>query len=215
MSIELLVSAASNGDTDAMRDLLAADRTLLQQTLPGGMSPLMAAMYYGKQGAVEWLLEQGVTVTIHEAAALGDDETLNYMLNLEPSLVSQYSFDGWTPLHLAAFFGGYEAAKLLIERGADVNARSTNSMANRPIHAASAGKRTNLVHLLLERGADPNVRQHGGWTPLHQAADHCDVGMVRLLLDYGADPELAQDEGKTARSIAESKGYDEVLQALP
>jgi len=215
MSIEALVQAASQGDIETMKALLATNPKLAEETLPSGMSPLMAALYYGKQQSVEWLLDRGVTVTIHEAAALGDDETMNYMLNLEPQLLMQYSFDGWTPLHLAAFFGGYEAAKLLIERGADVNAPSTNSMRNMPIHAAAAGNRTNLIALLLENGADPNVRQSGGWTPLHQAADHCDAELVRLLLRHGADPDAAQDDGKTARSIAEEKGYTEVLNVLP
>jgi ankyrin repeat protein len=215
MSIEQLVEAASSGDKDTMRGLIEGDPELIHASLPSGMSPLTAALYHGKQAAVEWLLEQGVTVTIHEAAALGDDETLNYMLNLEPSLLMQYSFDGWTPLHLAAFFGGYEAATLLIERGADVNAQSTNPLNNMPIHAAAAGNRTAMIELLLENGAQPNVRQSGGWTPIQQAADHCDAVTVQLLLRYGADPDAAQDEGKTARSIAESKGYTEVSNVLP
>ncbi|HZG85489.1 ankyrin repeat domain-containing protein [Paenibacillus sp.] len=215
MTIEALVQAASSGDTETMDVLLAEKPELLNASLPSGMSPLTAALYYGKRNAVEWLLDRGVSVTIHEAAALGDDETLNYMLNLEPRLLTQISFDGWTPLHLAAFFGGFEAAKLLIERGADVNVRSTNAMANMPIHAAAAGSRTGIVQLLLERGADPNAQQSGGWTPLHQAADRCDVEMVKLLLRFGADASIGQDDGKTARAIAEEKGYTEVLDVLP
>jgi len=215
MTIEALVQAASSGDTETMDVLLAEQPELLNASLPSGMSPLTAALYYGKRNAVEWLIDRGVSVTIHEAAALGDDETLNYMLNLEPRLLTQISFDGWTPLHLAAFFGGYEAAKLLIERGADVNARSTNAMANMPIHAAAAGSRTGIVQLLLEKGADPNAQQSGGWTPLHQAADRCDVEMVKLLLRFGADARIGQDSGKTPRAIAEEKGYSEVLDVLP
>jgi uncharacterized protein len=215
MSIESLVDAASRGDTETMSLLVEKDPDLLNGSLPSGMSPLTAALYYGKQSSVEWLLGRGISVTIHEAAALGDEETLEYMLNLEPKLIQTYSFDGWTPLHLAAFFGGFEAVKLLLEKGADVNARTSNPMSNMPIHAAAAGNRTAIVQLLLEHGADPNVRQSGGWTPLHQAADHCDAGMVKLLLHFGADVNLAKDDGKTARAIAEEKGYTEILNVLP
>lgn len=215
MSIEALVQAASSGDVETMKSLLETDPKLAEQTLPGGMSPLMAALYYGRQGAVEWLLDQGVTVTIHEAAALGDDETIAYMLNLEPSLLQQISFDGWTPLHLAAFFGGYEAAKLLIERGAEVNAVSTNSMRNAPLHAAAAASRTSVALLLLENGADANARQSGGWTPLHSAANRCDVDTVKALLKHGADPNAAAEDGKSPRSIAEERGFTEVLSVLP
>lgn len=215
MSIQLFVNAASTGDTDTMSALAGANPALLQETLPNGMSPLMAALYYGKKGAVEWLLEKGISITVHEAAALGDEDTLDYLLNYEPKLLSQISFDGWTPLHLAAFFGGYEAAKLLIDRGADVNAPSTNSMANMPIHVAAAANRTMIVKLLLDHGADPNARQSGGWTAIQQAANHCDAGTVKLLLHYGADPDLTQNDGKSARSIAEENGYTEIVDVLP
>ncbi|MCI3920960.1 ankyrin repeat domain-containing protein [Paenibacillus sp. TRM 82003] len=215
MSIELLVNAASAGDKETMETLLNANPELLQQSLPNGMSPLTSALYHGKQAAVEWLLDRGATVTIHEAAALGDDITLQYMLNMEPSLIMTHSFDGWTPLHLAAFFGGLEAAKLLLERGADVNAQSTNPMRNAPIHAAAAGNRTNMIELLLQHGADPNAKQNGGWTAIQQAAQHCDVATVKLLLAHGADPDLTRDDGLTARSIAAERGYTEVLEALP
>lgn len=214
MNIESLVNAAANGDTESMDAILAGRPDLLKETLPNGLSPLTAALYYGRQTAVEWLLDKGVSVTIHEAAALGDEETIDYMLGIEPRLLSQVSFDGWTPLHLAAFFGGYEAAKLLLERGADVNARAANEMANMPLHHATAGSRTSMVYLLLERGADPNARMRGGIAPLHQAAERCDAGIVKLLLHYGADADAADDNGYTARRIAEERGHAAILEAL-
>lgn len=212
--IEELVLAAKNGDTETMRLILEKHPELLNAAMPNGESPITAALYYGKQEAVEFLLDAGVSVTIHEAAALGDSDTLSYMLDLEPRLISEYSFDGWTPLHLAGFFGGYEAVKLLIERGADVQARSRNKLNNMPIHTAVAAKRTSIVQLLLERGTDPNAQQHGGWTPIQQSVEHFDAEMTRLLLQYNADPDLAQNEGMTARTIAAEKGYTDILDIL-
>lgn len=203
--LEQLMEAAKSGDAETIRVLLQKNPELANSTMPSGESPLTAALYHGKQAAVEALLDSGVSVSIHEAAALGDVDTIAYMLDLEQRLISEYSFDGWTPLHLACFFGGYEAVELLTERGADVNARSQNGMANMPIHAAAAGKRTAIVQLLLDKGADPNVQQQGGWTPTQQAVNNFDRGMTELLLNNGADPHLVQGTGQTAFSIAEDK----------
>jgi len=211
---EQLMEAVKNGDVTAMRVILDRQPELANETAPDGESPLIAALYRNQMAAVELLLERGASVTIHEAAALDDADAAAQLLDLEPGLLREYSYDGWTPLHLACFFGAYDTARLLLERGADVHVRSRNGMNNCPIHAAAAGKRTALVHLLLEHGADPNARQRGGWTPVHQAAAHCDAGMVELLLHYGGDPDLRQDEGKSARSIAEENGFSEVLAVL-
>ena len=209
--LEQLMEAARTGDVKTIHLLLQQNPELANAMLPSGESPLTAALYYGKQSAVEALLDCGVKVSIHEAAALGDVDTLAYMLDLEQRLIAEISFDGWTPLHLACFFGGYEAVELLIERGADVNARSQNGMTNMPIHAAVAGKRTAIVSLLLSKGADPNVQQNNGVTPIQQSTSHYDIEMTKLLLDYGADPKLQQQSGKTAISIAEENNYEEIL----
>lgn len=212
--LEQLMAAAKEGDTDTMLVLLQGHPELLNATMENGESPLTAAMYYGKQNSVELLLQMGVSVTIHEAAMLGDTDTIAYLLDQEPSLLEAFSFDGWTPLHLACFFGGYEAVELLLQRGANVNLPSRNEMANCPIHAAAAGKRTLIVKLLLEYGTDPNVQQHGGWTPLHQAANNFDIGMIELLLAYEADSSIQEQGGRTPLQLAQEKGYEAVVAAL-
>lgn len=204
---EQLVEAVQRGDAEAVKLLIAKNPELLQQRGPGGESPLLAAMYLGKAAMVELLLNLGVSVNVHEAAALGDGEYTAYLLQEQPELTEAYSFDGWTPLHLAAFFGGEEAASALIQLGADVNSVSTNRLANRPIHAAAAGRKFALVKLLLENGADPNVQQEGGWTPLHLAVNNYDHEMVRLLLEHDADPRHKNEEGLSAIEMAQAKEY--------
>jgi ankyrin repeat protein len=214
-NIEAFVKAAAQGDLETMIGMLAESPELIRERMPNGLSPLTAAMYYGRQAVVLWLLERpGLQVTVHEVAMLGDDAVLANILDQQADIISERSFDGWTPLHLAAFFGGTDAAKLLIERGADVNAKSANPSANMPLHAAVAARHADIVQLLLESGVDVNAVQSGGWTALHQAADNGDLGMVQLLLENGADVSAARDDGATARSIAEQKGYQEIAALL-
>jgi ankyrin repeat protein len=78
--------------------------------------------------------------------------------------VNSHAYDGWTPLHLSAFFGHAEAARLLLESGASINAVSTNNLRNTPLHAAVAARRTEVAILLLEHGADPYAIDGGGYT---------------------------------------------------
>ena len=67
------------------------------------------------------------------------------LLAANRSLVSAVSPDGWTPLHLAAFFGAADAARALLNKGASPSARSTNAMQNLPLHAAAAGRHAAIV----------------------------------------------------------------------
>ena len=84
--------------------------------------------------------------------------------------VNAYSADGWTPLHLAAFFGHPKIAELLLAHDADVTARSRNPNGNTPLHAALAGNHKLVAGLLIGRGADVNAADATGWRPLHLAA---------------------------------------------
>jgi ankyrin repeat protein len=117
-------------------------------------------------------------------------------------------------LHLAAFFGHAEAARLLIDRHADLNAMAENPSSVRPIHSAVAGRYADVVRFLVEHGAEVNVRQHGGWTPLQAAALHGDRALVQLLLDHGADPHVRSDDGKTAADLAASTGHNDIAAML-
>ena len=82
-----------------------------------------------------------------------------------------YSYDGWTALHLAAFFGQLEAAARLLEAGGRLAAVSRNPLANTPLHAAVAGGQPDVSVFLIARGADVNATDSGRHTPLHIAAE--------------------------------------------
>jgi ankyrin repeat protein len=123
---------------------------------------------------------------VFDAAALGRTGRLREFVARDGSLVGAFSSDGFTPLHLAAFFGGPEAVATLLARGADPDADAENPFQVRPIHSAVAVGDRASAQALLEAGADPNVAQQGGFTPLDAAIHNQDAEMEALLRRFGA-----------------------------
>lgn len=84
-----------------------------------------------------------------------------------------------------------EATKLLIDRGADVNAQSNNETGTHVLTWAAIAGDEEIVKLLLEKGAKTDVRAHNGLSPLCGAVNKGQTGVVRVLLERGADPDFA------------------------
>ena len=191
------------GDADALRDELDLDPELAGQRNADDRSPVLHALYTGKNELVEPLLDANPPLDVFDSAAVGRTRGLEELLDAEPGLATAWSNDGFTALHLAAFFGQEEAAKTLLERGADANLVARNeSIHVTPLHSAAAGSHAAIVRLLLEHGADPSAAQDGGFTPLHSAAQNDDRESVEALLEAGADPSLANDEGRKPADLA-------------
>lgn len=191
------------GDKDALADLIERRPEAAGERNEAGLSPVLHALYNGKAELVEVLLDANPPLDVFDAAATGRTRGLEELLDGEPELARSWSADGFTALHYAAYFGQEEAARILLERGAEVEvvARS-ESIHVTPLHSAAAGSHAGIVELLLEAGADPNAAQDGGFTPLHSAAHNDDRDSVEALLEAGADPARANDEGKTPAELA-------------
>ena len=95
--------------------------------------------------------------------------------------------DGITPLMWAARYGAITSMTVLLDAGADANARDNNNRWTPLLHAVHK-ERPQAVRLLLERGADANAAAPGAVTPLMMAAADTDPSTVQALLEYGADP---------------------------
>jgi ankyrin repeat protein len=104
------------------------------------MSELLQAVYRGDQARVDELLSGDPELDVFEASAVGRVDQLQELLDGDPSLANAWAEDGFQPLGLASFFGHVEAARLLVERGADVNSASRNDMKVAPLHSAAAEK---------------------------------------------------------------------------
>jgi len=204
-----IFEAIDAGDVKALREALELRPELAGKRNADGLSPVLYALYNGKSDLVEPLLDANPPLDVFDAAAVGRTRGLEELLDGEPALVTAWSKDGFKALHLAAFFGQEEAAKILLESGAEVNLVARNARFHvTPLHSAAAGSHLAIVKLLLEHGADPRATQDGGYTPLHSAAQNDDRESAEALLEAGADPSAVNDDGKTAADLAGDDSRD-------
>jgi ankyrin repeat protein len=197
-----LFSAIAEGDVDRVHALLEAEPSLASARDHEGVSALMRARYRLDREMVEAVRARAGDLDVFEAATFGDGARLGTLLGEDPSAATSRSADGFTPLHLAAFFGQPAAARMLLDAGAEVDARGTGWMTGTPLHSAASASHDDVAVLLLRAGADPNARQEGGWTPLHAAAANGDVSLIEALLSAGADPAVPNDDGRTPMDLA-------------
>ena len=147
------------------------------------MSEALQALYAGDEERARSLLRPDADLSAFEAAAFGRIDRLRGLLDDDPDQVRQPSADGFTPLHLAVFGRQEDAARLLIARGADLDAVSESAIAQvTPLGTAAFVRSIPLARLLLEAGADPSA---GGETPISTASANGDEELVALLRWYG------------------------------
>ncbi len=113
----------------------------------GSFSPLMSAVLREDDAMIRHLIARGATVTAYEASAMGDLDALKRILDQDPASANMRAGDGQTPLHVAATV---EAAKLLLERGSDLEARDVDHESTPAQYAMS---RPAVAEFLLSRGA--------------------------------------------------------------
>jgi ankyrin repeat protein len=203
------------GDRAAVLAALDADPSLVSARDGNGLSAVLAAAYGGRRDVAELLAERGAELTPFEMVVVGDEDGVRKLLDEEPEWIGRHTADGWTLLHGAAFFCRESLVRLLLDRGADARAVSTNQLANHPIHAALAGRLpVSGVAMLLDAGGYVNAKQHGGYTALHAAAMHGDTEMVSFLLDRGAHPSIPADDGRTAAAFAHEGGHAQTAALL-
>lgn len=201
-----LFEAIDAGDVGRVDAILDDDPAAASSRDASGVSALMRALYRFDKALTESVRRRVDILDVFEASGFGDVDRLTQLLSDEPSLVNSYSGDGFTALHFAAFFGRPQAASLLIDRGAEVDALGRGWMTGTALHSSVSRLQSDVVGILLEAGANPNVRQSAGWTPLHAAAMNGDLTSVELLLASGADPSATNDEGRSVIDLANESG---------
>src|SRR5947209_5680701 len=109
-----LFSAIRAGEIDKVTALLDGDPGLLDGKDENGLSPFTVARYSRQEAIAEMLLERGASLDIFGASMAGVHARLVELLAEDRGLVNSYSSDGWTPLHIAAFFSQKDIAEVLL-----------------------------------------------------------------------------------------------------
>jgi ankyrin repeat protein len=201
------IAAVDAGDTTGVAALLAADPTLAASRGDDGVSAVLHARYRFDMATLDVILAADPPLDGFDAAALGREDVLGRLLAADPALATSFAADGFTALHLAAFFGQPGAARILLTAGARTDVYGTNPLANQPLHAAAAGRHVDVALVLLDAGADVNARQHGGYAPLHEAAASGNVALAALFLARGADRDARTEAGLTPAEVAQAAGH--------
>jgi ankyrin repeat protein len=209
-SADQLLDSIRSGDHWKVRELLRAHPALVGAKGPEGASAILLAVYHGHPEMVPLFVEHGARLDFFEACAVGERDRALALLEAEPSLVRQFSLDGYHGLGLAVFFGHQELVEDLLARGADVNTAAANSQKVTALHAAVARCNRRMVSLLLFRGADANAVQASGFTPLHGAAFHGHRDIAEMLLAHGADAVATTLDGQTPADLARERGHTEL-----
>jgi len=214
------IDAIKAGEFERVKAMVSADPTLIGARSRSGDSAILTAVYHRQKEIVNLLVARGASLSIFEACAAGELERVERLLGESASGaigapgVNDYSADGWTPLHLAAFFGHARIVELLMAHNADVHARSRSANGNTPLHAALAGNHKFVAGVLIGRGADVNAQDAQGWRPLHLAAANNNMDAIEALIAQGADVHAPNGEAKTALSLATEKNHREAAALL-
>ncbi len=129
-------------------------------------------------------------VELLEAVKTGDLKRVHKLIEEDPDVVHARTQDWGTPLHVAIQAGHYDIVELLIEKGADVNAKNVHG--NTPLHTAVSARQTTMIELFLRKkveglNVDLDIKNNGdednpdGYTPIELAEKQHPITIAKLL----------------------------------
>jgi len=126
------------------------------------------------------MLEKGGKLDLPLAAVLGDRAKIEAMIKADPNCVKVTQ--PWSPLLAPIWYEDVEMVKLLLDKGADVDAPSPGSIGRTPLISAVLGKNRPIFDLLLERGANVNLGDRNRNTALYYARGEKQTAMEAELV---------------------------------
>ncbi|CAL1689721.1 unnamed protein product [Lasius platythorax] len=179
------------------------------------ITPLHLAVEKGSdEEIIKLLLSRGANVD-----ANGYLKIVENLLKHGAHVNSAYTYTCWkgyTPLHLAVENGSEEIIKLLLSKGANVDAKGENGITS--LHIAAERGCLQIVEHLLKHGAHVNSTytstSREGYTPLHLAVEKGSEEIIKLVLNRGANVDAKGENDITSLHIAAERGYLEIVEHL-
>lgn len=207
MDAQEIISFISRGRTDFIFQLFEKSnwKDLLNE---GQVKPLQWLVFYNDTTALKAVLNAGgdlssinVNDELGNAAFFGHWKVCDFLIKQGADVKYHVDKTKETPLHNALAKAGrpyyFYVTKLLIEHGADVNAktiagletgafmRDVRTKGETPLHRAAAYSDIRTIQFLLDNGADKEAKDAHGDTPLSWASQHLRPGSVLSLLAFG------------------------------
>ena len=212
--------ASSIGSSAAVR-LLLENGAQTEIVAYDEMTPLRFAWQKDHYDVIVLLLESGAHVDakalcLHRAATLGLSKIMRSLLRLPAERVGSIDSTGYTmmltPLHCAAANGHKSLVRILLDEGANFEAKDITGRT--PLHVASQNGHPAAMRLLLGQGADIEATQHDESTALHLAVSNGHERAVKLLLENGVNTEARNFHWSTALHIAAAIDLDTIAGML-
>lgn len=206
MNTETILERISRGRTDLVFELLKLPdwQEVLRE---GDFKPIQWFVYYNDTTAIKAVLDKGgdlASIDLDEelghASFFGHWKVVDFLISQGADVNHAKPDTGETPLHSALCKAGRPyflyVIKLLVENGADVNAktipgvesgafmRDVRTKGETPLHRAAAYGDEKMISYLLENGADKTARDTNGDSPLSWASEHLRPGSILKLLAF-------------------------------
>jgi hypothetical protein len=156
------------------------------------LQPIMMNVKLGRRGRTQLhhCAEKGLTTSVKRLLSIR-----NINVNVKDDVY------GATALHDAAINGHVEIVRLLLQNGAEVNAK--DKIGNTPLHWAASEGHVDILHLLVENGANLEAQDVDGERVLHRAAYNGNLPFIQELISrYHVDIYAKDADGRTALSWA-------------
>jgi ankyrin repeat protein len=205
--IESILESISKGRTDYIFQLLGQPgwKDKLKE---GQVKPLQWLVYYNDTTALKAVLEAGgdlksldLNRELGHAAFFGHWKVCDFLIKHGADVNAHVDKTNETPLHGALAKAGrpyyFFTVKLLVDEGADVNARTipgletgafmrdVRTKGETPLHRAAAYADGRTIAYLIDHGADKSAKDTNGDSPLTWASEHLRPGAILSLLAYG------------------------------